>query len=220
MFQQVTFGVNQKIQVSRIAEENYFDSSVQDVQDGFFSIAIPYLKEHPLVLYRGEEVRVRFTLQNASYIFTSRVIGVVTDNIKLYKLVHPEKIERIQLRNHVRIPVMLDVEYVVKEAVKESEKQKIKFNKGTTVDLSGGGMKLATRENIKENSLLILKFLLPLKSKAEPLQLKAKVVRVMKADPQRELYHLGLRFEDITYREEDMIVRFVFERAAQQKRLR
>jgi len=214
--QQITFDVNQKIQVSRIAEENYFDSSIQDVRGGFFSIAIPYLKEHPLVLYRGEEVRVRFTLQNASYRFTTRVIGVATNNIKLYKLAYPEKIDRIQLRNHVRLSVMLDVEY----AVKESESQKLKFTKGITVDLSGGGMKLAARENIEENSLLILKFVLPLKNKAEPVQLKAKVVRSIKADPQREVYHLGLRFEDITYREEDMIVRFIFERMAQQKRLR
>jgi len=213
--EEATLFVNQKIQVLKKEGRDWFISSIQDIRGGVISIAIPYLGERPLILRAGDEIKVRFTMENCSYIFDTKVIGEATDNIKLYRLAYPEAIDRVQQRMHVRLPVMLDVEYTVPG--RDPKKTSLK---AVTVDLSGGGAKLAVRERINENTRLLLKFTLPLRSRPEPLELEALVVRSMKVEPERELYHLGVKFINTTRHQEDLIVRFVFEKMAQQKRLR
>lgn len=216
-----TLRINQKIQiVCNDHNENdvWFDSEIHDVRINTICVKLPFLEERYLELDRGDHVSVQFSEESCRYTFNTRVVGKVA-NEELFMLDYPDKIYRNQQRGHVRVPVMLDVKY----ALWYPDKKKIKmvtFNKATAVDLSGGGMKLATREEVPEDTRLLLKFTLPLQKKSEAMNLEALVIRCKKADPYRELYHLGVNFEDINYREEDLIVRYVFEKMAQQKRLR
>jgi len=210
-------GINQKIQVSRDGK-TWFNSSIQDLRPDTFSITTPYLKEHPLAVFRGERIEVRFFKDDSSYQFETRVTGEVRDNIRLIRLACPEQITRIQQRNHVRLPVVLDVQYApVKRAGEDGEYPA--FTRASSVDISGGGMKLAVRRPVGEKEKLTLKFYLPLKSKPEYLEMGARVIRCTRIDPQREMYHLGLRFDSITRCQQDIIVRFIFEKMAMQKRL-
>lgn len=208
--------INQRIQVLKPDTNEWFYSSIQDISHSVISITWPYLKERPLVLRRGDTVRVRLAAEGATYVFDTKVVGKSKDNIKMYQLAYPKDVERIQQRSHVRLPVALDVKY----AVIEDEKKSLKFVDASMVDLSGGGVKLAVREDIKENTRLILKFNLPLRRKPELMQVEALVIRSQLIDQKRSVYHLGAEFIDISLRKQDMIVRFIFEKMAQQKRLR
>lgn len=218
MAEQVDLRIAQRIQVTRDGK-TWFNSIIQDIRGNAVYIATPYLKERPLVLYRGEQVQVRFFMDDSSYLFETRVTGEATSNIKMYRLAYPGEIERVQQRMHVRLSVVLDAEYAIPEQEEEERKKRPSFTKATTVDLSGGGMKLMVREMIKEDSLLLLKFTLPLKNKPEQLELEARVIRCIKTNPDSELYNLGLRFENLTFHQEDIMVRFIFEKMARQKRL-
>ncbi|WP_347491371.1 flagellar brake protein [Desulfoscipio sp. XC116] len=216
MSDQFEMHITQKIQVKRKDLDGWFSSSIQDVSYNVISIALPYLKDFPLVLHRGDEVQVRLAAENATYSFNTRVIGQTTDNIKLYRLIFPKEVLRIQQRLHVRLPVMLDVQYFVQT----DDKKPHKFIGASIVDLSGGGMKLAVRENIKERSRLSLEFKLPLHPKPLLMKQDGLVVRSQPVDPEKGVYHLGVDFIDISRQHQDMIVRYIFERMAQQKRLR
>lgn len=236
MVAQVDLRIAQKIQITRDGS-TWYDSSIQDIRGSDIYIAIPYMKEHPLVLSRGVQVQVRFLMDDCSYLFETRVIGEVTSNIKMIRLDYPGEFKRVQQRMHVRLAVVLDVEYAAPEREQgaggracggkgkhpvlpaNKRNKKPSFTKSTAVDISGGGMKLVVRENIKEGSRLLLRFVLPLKSKPEQLQLEALVTRCIKADPDREVYNLGLRFENQTFHQEDIIVRYIYEKTAEQKRL-
>ncbi|AGL01639.1 flagellar brake protein [Desulfoscipio gibsoniae] len=213
MPEELKLHINQKIQVAKENNDIWFNSIIQDTGMETISIAIPYNKERPLVLYQNEIIRVRVVAKNASFMFSTQVIGLVMDKIKLYQLAYPKEIIRIQQRKHFRLQVIsMDVEYACQE-------DKSKYNKGTVIDISGGGMKLAVSKKIRKHERLLLKFNLPLQNKPELIQVKAIVVRSEKAEPDREIYHLGLKYENITYKEQDLIVRYIFERMAQQKRL-
>ncbi|MBF7081945.1 PilZ domain-containing protein [Desulfallas sp. Bu1-1] len=215
MPEQVTLRISQKIQVAKKDSKDLFNSSIQDIKNGVISIAMPYLKERPMVLRRNDEVTVRFTLDESSYMFETRVLGEARDNIILYRLAYPAEINRVQQRMHVRLQVMMDIQY----AVLERDNKAMTYKKATTVDISGGGMKIAVRKRIKENTLIKVIFTLPLRSRPERMELAARVVRSQKVDPGKELYHLGIKFENINFGQEDKIVRFIFEKMAQQKRL-
>lgn len=213
MPEEIKLRINQKIQVARENDDVWFNSIIQDTGAENISISIPYNKERPLVLQQDDSVRVRLATKDASFVFNTQISGVVMDKIKLYQLAYPREITRIQHRKHVRFQVIsLDVKYARVE-------DKNNYAKGTVIDISGGGIKLAVSEKIQENNHLLLKFTLPLQSKPELIQVKAIVVRSTKAEPDREIYHLGLKFEDITYQQQDLIVRYIFERMAQQRRL-
>ncbi len=205
--------INQKIQAAKIHDDLWFNSIILDTGAQTISIAIPFNKKRPLVLHRNEIVRIRFTAKNASYMFSTKVTGIVLDKINLYQLAYPKKIARIQQRKHVRFQVIsMDVEYAHQEDINN-------YVKGTVIDVSGGGMKMAVRKNIPKHERLFLKLVLHLQNRTELIQVKAIVVRSEKAEPDREIYHLGLRYEDITNKQQDLIVRYVFERMAQQRRL-
>ena len=236
MVVQVDLQIAQKIQITRDGN-TWFHSSIQDIRGNEVYIAMPYLKERPLVLSRGVEVQVRFFMDDCSYLFQTRVTGEVTSNIKMFRLAYPGEFQRVQQRMHVRLEVMLDVEYALPEKEQgaggktskgkgthpvlpaSKRNKKPYFTRGAAVDISGGGMKLVARESIKEGSRLLLRFTLPLKSKPEQLQLEARVIRCIKAEPDREMYNLGLVFENPTFQQEDIIVRYIFEKTAEQKRL-
>ncbi len=205
--------INQKIQVAKMRNDLWFNSIILDTGAETISIVIPFDKERPLVLYQDEIVRIRLAANNASYLFSTKVTGVVLDKIKLYKLAYPKNITRIQQRKHVRFQIIsMDVEYAHQEG-------RNNYTKGTVIDISGGGMKMAVRKNIPKHERIFLKLVLRLQNRTELIQVKAIVVRSKKAEPDREIYHLGLRYEDITNKQQDLIVRYVFERMAQQRRL-
>lgn len=216
MAERIDLRIAQKIQVSR-DEKTWYNASIQNTGPNVLYITIPYLREHPLVLRRGDKVQVRFFLDDSSYHFETQVTGEAADNIHLYRLAYPDQITRVQQRDYVRLPVMLDVEYAPADA--GAGAQDPAFTRATSVDISGGGMKLAVKQRVRENSSLLLRFVLPLKSKPEFLELKARVIRCIRTDSRREVYHLGLRYESINLRQQDIIVRFIFEKMALQKRL-
>lgn len=218
LVEKIPLRIGQKLQIRRKDAKEWFNSAIQEIRDGYIHIMMPFLKERPLVLRRNEKVVIRFFSEHSSFTFDTNVIGELADNIKLYRLDYPQEINRVQQRDHVRLPVIIDVEYVILEE-KEKEK-KANYKKTTTVDLSGGGMKLLTREKIEPGTLLLLVFSLPLKNRPELIEIKSLVVRCIKVEPTREVYHLGIKFENINLSQEDKIVRYVFEKMAQQKRLR
>jgi len=209
--------MTQKIQVSRDGK-TWFNSSIQDLRPETFSITTPYLKERPLVVFRGDHVEVRFFKGDCSYHFKTLVTGEAKDNIRLLRLAYPEQITRIQQRMHVRLPVALNVDYapVKRDA---GGRDSPDFTRASSVDISGGGMKLAVRQPVGEKELLLLKFNLPLKNKPEYLELPARVIRCTIIDLKTKTYHLGLRYDNINRRQQDIIVRFIFEKMALQKRL-
>jgi len=119
---------------------------------------------------------------------------------------------------HVRLPVVLDVEYapIKRDASGEGCPA---FVRASSVDISGGGMKLAVRKPVGEKEMLALKFYLPIKNNPEYLELGARVIRCTMIDPKTKMYHLGLKYDNINRRQQDIIVRFIFEKMAMQKRL-
>lgn len=207
--------INTNIKVTRAAgEEDWYSSTVQDIGTGTLSIAVPTQGPNPLVLGRGEKVRVTFVNQMSRYEFTTTVVGWRHDNIPLYELLIPSELKRIQLREFVRVPVMMDVDY----AVDAGEGERPSYKKCTALDISGGGMRLLTKKEIPAGTGLFLRFVLPLKTGPETMELKGKVVRSW-SDPETKNYQCGVQFLGISRRQQDLIVRFVLFKLSEQRRL-
>lgn len=189
---------------------NYYKSQVLQVKNNFLLIAPPYRGRDNLSLHRNDEVEVILYGTNDKFMFTATVVKWVNRPMPGYVLMAPEEGKRIQLREYVRVKTFLDVEW----ALPGQEK----FNKGFMVDISGGGAGIVTGVPVEEEATIILRFELPLKNR--PLKMSVKsVVRRCQPMPEHGKYLLGVSFQDITERDRDQVIEYVFQRQREQRML-
>ncbi|GAB6158009.1 PilZ domain-containing protein [Desulfotomaculum varum] len=211
--------IGQKITVIPTDQnENYF-STVYDIDDRGIYVPIPFAGNHPLVLSQGQRVHVKYMGEDSSYMFVTEAIGrkIEQDKLPMYIFKHPAEgaVQRIQMREFVRVPAMLEVQYL---PLPEKDRGTVK--KAYTVDISGGGMKIAVKEPVPQGSTLLVCFSLYIKAKKkqQEFRLQAAAVRCKLVDEEARVYHVGLKFLDITRAQQDLIMAFVFERMVDIKR--
>lgn len=206
--------INQKIQVALEGERDWYASTIQDIKAGELHIALPRLRGDVLVLSPGDNVKVRFSDENASFVFPARYVGRTAEKIPLYRLARTGEIQRVQQRRHVRLKTVLEVRY----AHPVEKKRRPGYKKACTVDISGGGMRLAVDEPVLPGKELLLEFTLPLRAGARKMELRGRVVRLFEMENSGS-YHVALEFTGISRAQQDLIVRYIFQRMAEQARL-
>jgi c-di-GMP-binding flagellar brake protein YcgR len=207
--------INQKIQVDLLSsKENSYVSNIQDIKDRELIISIPTKGINPLALKNGDLIKVSFISDSTRYEFKTKVIGWRYDNIPMYALALPEFCKRIQLRKFVRIPTILEVMY----AEVTDEGKCGEFVKSTSLDLSGGGIRLMLKKDLPADARLLLKINIPMKNGLECLELMGVVVRTL-PDEHLKLFNAAVKFIDISRRQQDLIVRYTFGKMAEQRRL-
>jgi len=204
--------IHQTIQVSRDnAKEDWYTSKIQDVDKKYFYIDMPYQRSLPLVLSRGERVQVQIFLAGERIAFKSTVFGKRYDNIPLFTLSIPDNYKRVQLRNFVRLPIMMDAFYAV---IPEDPEDVPQFIKTTTLDLSGGGIRIAVDKKYPSGTKLLLKFTLQIKNMNHEVEVAGKVARSYYPDNTNTIL-AATAFTNITRRQEDLIVRFIINKMSE-----
>lgn len=208
------FQINNKLEIIPLDDECTYVSSIQEVNEDTFSMTIPEVKRIQLRLKPQDKVNVTIFTENALYKFVGEVKGLkVEDDLEMYVLHKPTKMQKIERRNFVRIDISLDVEYETIDASEKGKWEKIvPTKKAYTSDLSGGGMQLILDKSLPEGTLIVLK--VPLIIDDSEVQIKV-LGRVMRSEldisnQSNRKYHIGLKLEDITERQRDYIIKFIF----------
>ena len=205
----------QKIYVLKQNSEGQYVSFIESVNSEELTIALPLSHSSSLHAKVGDLLTIRLPSDTHSVEFTTKVIRLKIDNVPLYVLKYPEEIKRVQLRQHVRLSLLLDV---MNSLVPESEEAP-RYKKAMMLNISAGGMKLSVADTIPEGSLLMVKFELKIKGTDHKFELEATVVRSQAVESQKQnLYHLGLCFTKITNVQKDLIYQFIFNKMAELRR--
>jgi c-di-GMP-binding flagellar brake protein YcgR len=208
--------VKLKIEVSREGEEILYFSSIQDFKEEYFSISLPYRRGRPLNLRMGDRVKITVPGDSEAFSFVSEVIGQRNDPLRLIDLALPERIERIQRRHFVRLPVNIDVFFAEGEDAEEN----LTYFKAATVDLSEGGMRIRTSQNFPLETCLWVKFTLPLEGNPVEIFTRTRVVRtVVQFLDSGKFYETALEFIDLPGLRRDQIFTYVFKRMIEQRQL-
>lgn len=212
--------VNQKIEISIEDKPIRYKSIIQIVSKDKFAVGIPTHKGEPLILRAGDLVNIKLNSQNEHYIFTTTVLDRIKDQIPLYVLAYPDKAERVQLRDFVRVKIALEVLYQV---VTEADITKQLFlnptSKAITIDVSGGGVLFATEDVIPEAELLYLHIPIKIKNQEITIQTFGRVKRFIKASEPLNKNLVGIEYEGINERDRDAIIYFLFKRLRAQRLL-
>ena len=144
--------VNSRVEI--IIGEEAWKSVIQDVNDESFFISIPMEKGEYIKFNNGSTLLIHNYIKdgNCLHKFTCKVKGRAKSGLTpLYELSLPEKVERIQRREFVRINVVAPIEYKIEK------NEDNKFLKGILLDISGGGLRFATDNKINVGEVIELK---------------------------------------------------------------
>jgi len=216
----IDFRINNKIEF--ILEGNAECSSlIQDVRPDSLLVTVPLEGLQRRMLPVGETVEcVYFGEGSKVYMFTLKVIERVMDNIPLYRITIPDSYDKIQRRNYVRVPLIVPVLYTeaqddIDKLLREKTPEEVEalyrgsWLRGSTLDLSGGGMKLNTKTPVTPGALLVL----IMKADELNIAVKGRVVRCIKnMGGDQPAFHSGIEFIDIPEARRDKIIGFIFER--------
>ena len=187
--------------VSDGEEKGNYLSSVTNIDDNAITIIAPLNKGTTILFRQGTLIEVNFTDTQYSYMFITRIIGRSLSTIPSYILELPNEIIKFSKRNYIRVITCVPIYF----QIANSESDPDIWKKGTTKDISGGGLCFSSQEEIEENDLLNIRIVLPdieIKCLARLCRIKKKLVREKSA--------ISVEYVDLPERERDVIIRYVF----------
>ncbi|AEB75829.1 flagellar brake protein [Clostridium botulinum] len=204
----LNFKINNKVEIIDY-EGTVYNSDIQDIKEDCVAISIPIKDSDYLPLRKKDTVDVLYHDGNCIYSFSSMVVDRTNSNVPLIWVNSPKKFKKIQRRKFVRVSVLYKGKFAVVDrmfkATKESIKN-IKFMECNIVDLSGGGMRIRTRDNIEIEKESIITIILPMGNKS--MLLKGEVKRIGEDEANCKEYGIG--FIDMSMRQQDEIIKYVF----------
>ncbi|WP_123053511.1 flagellar brake domain-containing protein [Clostridium sp. JN-1] len=210
MKRKVDFIVNSKIEIQ--VENKTYKSNIQDVTDDSIGISIPVNNGEYLPLRGNEKINVLYYCNKDIYGFETRVIGRKVENIQMILIQKPYQFKTIQRRNFVRVNVMINVRCIFinnEKYMQNINDNQVKIFEGYTLDMSGGGMRIAfdrsLEKNLRYGSILMIE--VPFQTKN--FVLKSKIVRI-ENDKKNPKIICGVNFIDLDKVTREHVIRMVF----------
>lgn len=183
-----------------------YQSRIEEVKAPYLLLAAPISRGTIVGLPDGISLQVEVVIRGASFSFQVDVLKRVRLPVPLLIVSLPEKMKKLRRRAWVRVPAVLDLVYVF---LKEGETYGDSI-RAKTLDISGGGLLLATHQEVRERDILKMSLGLP---PGGLLNLTGLVVRVI-TRPEEKVrpFRAGVEFQDIDNRDRDLIMRYIFDR--------
>ncbi|MEA4900854.1 flagellar brake protein [Desulfitobacterium sp.] len=179
----------------------HYKTHIDEVGENILSVYAPIQQGQIVPLHEGTPMKVIFWDEVAAYEIKSKIIQRIAVPVAIFILEFPHDIRRVQRRNFVRVPAFYPITFRSVNRQGLSDPQK-----GTMLDLSGGGMRFQTYETVEMGAILLTTLSLP----SGPLQTSARVCRVEK-DLEQKRYSVSVDFNQIPERDRDRIIRCVFD---------
>lgn len=171
--------------------------------EDIFIIARPMLEGRPVPIHAKKEIRLSYYRDNGVYEFTAKVLGESGGKLPSLRIKALSEAVKSQRRDYYRLRTVLPVNIVVEAEGKEDARTV----KCLTLDISAGGMSLASRHDMKKDSLLTCELRLP----GESITVKAKVIRITAVHSKEYSYQIGVQFVELDERLRKEIIGYIFE---------
>lgn len=210
--------INTKINVG-VTKGDYaglYDSRIEDINQKHILISLPTLKGVPFPIRPGTEVEVSFITNEGRFSFSSVVEGRVSEGIVLLQLKRPEYIYRSELRKYFRVETRLKTKVTKLYFDKQNGDILAKMNSYDVLikDISGGGVRIVSEVEFQEGDVLLFDlsdiFTGINEIFGNIIKLYSKIDRK---------YEYGVEFILIKERDRDQIIKYVFKRQIENKKL-
>lgn len=202
--------INNKIEVYTENRE-LAKSIVQDI-DGegiYIAIATPILNSISYPLTTGDEIQCNYNDAKGNiYEFNARVKGRKFDRIPMIILERQSQLKKVQRRDYVRVPFINKVKYSPIDKYNENmlrDIERCNYKEGQGLDLSGGGIRIKTKESLKLGQLLMVNTTID----NEDVLALGEIVRDETQNKNEYIY--GVKFKYIDAKVRENIIKFIFQ---------
>lgn len=198
--------LNQKVEIEKTKDDRreIYASYIVAMDENTISLAAPLSGGYLVFFAVGEPVRV----YAGRIAFSSEVVARKFFPDPLLIVSKPEVLEKVQRRSFVRFEASLPAVVRVFEVTDGVPGKVLEEVKTYTLDISGGGALLAFPHSLTLETPLELTISLS----DEKISCQAKVKRVAEGKVSDRTVRLGVEFTAINPRDQDKIVKFIFER--------
>lgn len=187
-----------------------FSSRVEEITKNYMVFAMPMSKGYPIILQSGEPFFGKIMVNSTAYRFKSNFLDKKMHPLPIWKVAMPYDIEKIQMREFVRIDAILPVS--VQSMPIEEESQPIHM---FTKDISGGGTQIVSKQSIPIGSKLQLNIDIP---DFGIVNVIGEVVREDRPQADNSLFWVGIRFLDIQEKDRNKIIKYIFKKELEKRR--
>lgn len=197
------------VEVEVISEREYEGTYLCKIEDidnkKEMHITLPMEKGRIIPLRVGTAVRINITEKDGVYSFAENIIRRVTSPYAHFIINYPQKIDRLQRRNYVRMLLNVPVEMVTEDGI---------VHKGVSIDVSGGGMLIAfAKKEFELNKNVTLNF--KLTNGNEYIGIKGVIKREREFEPVDGIPNnkkgYGIDFTEINQKKREEIISYLFE---------
>lgn len=201
--------VGQRLQLKLADSDNeWYSTRLEDISETELAVGTP-LKGGAIVPFRaGSVLDCQFPRDDAFYAFQSEVLRRIELPFPMLIIRRPASYQRFQRRRLFRLEMVLPIEYRV--AGRQAAQ------KGTTVDVSGGGLCFVAPERLDTGTELEIQFTLP-----SGLGVKAhgRVVKVSEVEgANTRHYSHGVEFLGLSPAVQEQIVSAIFAEQRERRR--
>jgi c-di-GMP-binding flagellar brake protein YcgR len=184
----------------------WYASKVLEIGKDSFFIGPPRQIREALSRRLGGKIRVSVPSAEGLFLFTCGVLMEEKEPVDRLELEFPKEVSHLERRAFPRLPVRIDAEY----AEIRDGYGNLPFSRSKALDISGGGIRLETNRVCPQETLLRLKFQIPLGEMEEELILTGRIVRSVPGEGACKS-QVGVEFIDITPRQQESLVQFILD---------
>lgn len=212
-FKELKIGTRLELELESTYEKRghaYVSQLLEPIKGNHFVVAAPIYEARLVYVPAESTIRVVFNHHIYGLLGFTAVVKKKENhgNIAVMIMQVTGEIESVQRRTFYRLDCLLDAEYRLHTDSKNTDKQE-DYKSTIIKNISGSGACIILDENVKRNTTLDLVIYLDY---AE-IKTTCVVVRSTPQEIKREKkYELGVHFIEMSPKDTDLIVRFVFER--------
>lgn len=225
-----------KIDLKQILRSKYTDddtearvyaSQVLDITDDVIRAAMPIYEGRLIPLEVNSDFEAFFHTAKGLYKAVCKVVGRdKIENIYHVDLTLTTELKKFQRREFFRLSCYIDTmfekltdtqfnKYEELEELPETFGDNSSY--GAIIDISGGGLRMTSKEHLEKNTILGVRFRIAAGAGVQEVNLCVKVVTSEKSVNRPELYENRLQYKGIPEELRDLIVKYIFE---EQRRIR
>lgn len=200
--------VNLQMTVRRRDESIEYPTRVEDLDERQFKVAVPTEAGNIPV---GSIVCLEFANEGGAFSFVSRVLGYEQTPVPVMVLQKPDKMERMQRRDYVRLEANITIDYSMLFTAAGDNGKRVRTQ---AKDISGGGLLFRAPGRLPLGTRLDVVLILD----GTSIHTVGEVVRELPDMDTQEGNWLGLRFVDIDERDREAIIRYIFNQQRERRR--
>lgn len=215
-------GLGTKIEIELYDKNGHKPSTVlvsqyesYDEDSNMMGIHTPFSQGKIYPVHPGAQVSIIFSKENETYMFKAEVIyRESVEPIPMLWIKPLGPIEKIERRSFFRMDCRLPVQYRVLDSAELDDSEQSSFGKSYTRDISGGGVRIITKEAYKAGTNIEAYIEID-----RIICFSGTVVRSIQVRKRGEImYETGIEFNRIENRDREKIISYVFE--TQRERLK